>query len=64
MLTSGIIHFLLLETRLTPGNGLDTQDEELMRLLNFRDPNCYDGFEPSGRMHIAQVHLLIRALIM
>mmetsp|Transcript_37545 Transcript_37545/g.63201 ORF Transcript_37545/g.63201 Transcript_37545/m.63201 type:complete len:396 (-) Transcript_37545:270-1457(-) len=30
------------------------QDEELMRLLNFRDPNCYDGFEPSGRMHIAQ----------
>jgi hypothetical protein len=25
-----------------------------MRLLNAKNPTCYDGFEPSGRMHIAQ----------
>ncbi|CAN0176953.1 unnamed protein product [Ascophyllum nodosum] len=31
------------------------QDEELMRLLEAKaHPICYDGFEPSGRMHIAQ----------
>ena len=31
------------------------QEEELMRLLEARaHPVCYDGFEPSGRMHIAQ----------
>lgn len=32
-----------------------TQPEELRELL-LRKPqfNCYDGFEPSGRMHIAQ----------
>ncbi|RZC94498.1 hypothetical protein C5167_026229 [Papaver somniferum] len=31
------------------------QEEELMRLLaNKPEPICYDGFEPSGRMHIAQ----------
>lgn len=30
------------------------QDDELMRLLNAKNPTCYDGFEPSGRMHIAQ----------
>jgi tyrosyl-tRNA synthetase len=30
------------------------QDSELMRLLNAKNPTCYDGFEPSGRMHIAQ----------
>eukprot|EP00238_Polyblepharides_amylifera_P005708 CAMPEP_0196589538 /NCGR_PEP_ID=MMETSP1081-20130531/63850_1 /TAXON_ID=36882 /ORGANISM="Pyramimonas amylifera, Strain CCMP720" /LENGTH=411 /DNA_ID=CAMNT_0041912375 /DNA_START=82 /DNA_END=1317 /DNA_ORIENTATION=+ len=30
------------------------QEDELMRLLNLRDAVCYDGFEPSGRMHIAQ----------
>eukprot|EP00904_Undaria_pinnatifida_P001312 jgi/Undpi1/11181/HiC_scaffold_30.g13479.m1 len=31
------------------------QEEELMRLLEVRaHPVCYDGFEPSGRMHIAQ----------
>ena len=31
------------------------QKEELMELL-MREPNpvCYDGFEPSGRIHIAQ----------
>nr|XP_043624301.1 tyrosine--tRNA ligase 1, cytoplasmic-like isoform X1 [Erigeron canadensis] len=31
------------------------QDEELMNLLAKKpQPICYDGFEPSGRMHIAQ----------
>ncbi|CAM9693071.1 unnamed protein product, partial [Ectocarpus sp. 13 AM-2016] len=31
------------------------QEEELRRLLEARaHPICYDGFEPSGRMHIAQ----------
>jgi len=30
-------------------------DEELANLLTNKPfPNCYDGFEPSGRMHIAQ----------
>lgn len=32
------------------------QEDELMNLLrNKPEPICYDGFEPSGRMHIAQV---------
>ncbi|OEL26417.1 Tyrosine--tRNA ligase 1, cytoplasmic [Dichanthelium oligosanthes] len=31
------------------------QEDELLRLLqNKPQPICYDGFEPSGRMHIAQ----------
>jgi tyrosyl-tRNA synthetase len=31
------------------------QEEELMALLKIKPhPICYDGFEPSGRMHIAQ----------
>ena len=31
------------------------KDEELFQLLEKKDhPICYDGFEPSGRMHIAQ----------
>ena len=31
------------------------QDEELLALLKAKaHPVCYDGFEPSGRMHIAQ----------
>ncbi|KAL8478448.1 hypothetical protein ACS0TY_030369 [Phlomoides rotata] len=31
------------------------QEDELERLLaNKPQPICYDGFEPSGRMHIAQ----------
>ncbi|CAM9517783.1 unnamed protein product, partial [Discosporangium mesarthrocarpum] len=31
------------------------QEGELMALLDAkRHPVCYDGFEPSGRMHIAQ----------
>ncbi|XP_050224701.1 tyrosine--tRNA ligase 1, cytoplasmic [Mercurialis annua] len=31
------------------------QDDELMNLLTKKpQPICYDGFEPSGRMHIAQ----------
>jgi len=30
-------------------------DEDLLALLQHKDhPVCYDGFEPSGRMHIAQ----------
>lgn len=32
------------------------QEDELLKLLTNRPvPICYDGFEPSGRMHIAQV---------
>lgn len=32
------------------------QEDELMNLLQKKPvPICYDGFEPSGRMHIAQV---------
>ncbi|RZS05695.1 hypothetical protein BHM03_00036237, partial [Ensete ventricosum] len=32
------------------------QEEELMNLLAKKPvPVCYDGFEPSGRMHIAQL---------
>ncbi|PPD73253.1 hypothetical protein GOBAR_DD29820 [Gossypium barbadense] len=31
------------------------QEDELLNLLNLKpEPICYDGFEPSGRMHIAQ----------
>ncbi|TYI84293.1 hypothetical protein E1A91_D05G354100v1 [Gossypium mustelinum] len=34
------------------------QEDELLNLLNHKPkPICYDGFEPSGRMHIAQLHL-------
>ena len=33
------------------------QDDELRNLLEKKpNPVAYDGFEPSGRMHIAQVH--------
>lgn len=33
------------------------QEEELRNLLAKKpNPICYDGFEPSGRMHIAQVY--------
>ncbi|TYG73516.1 hypothetical protein ES288_D04G107700v1, partial [Gossypium darwinii] len=32
------------------------QEDELLNLLNLKpEPICYDGFEPSGRMHIAQL---------
>lgn len=32
------------------------QEDELRNLLAKKpEPICYDGFEPSGRMHIAQV---------
>ena len=35
------------------------QEEELKTLLAKKpNPICYDGFEPSGRMHIAQVFML------
>lgn len=34
------------------------QEDELRNLLEKKpEPVCYDGFEPSGRMHIAQVLL-------
>lgn len=34
------------------------QEDELLNLLEKKpEPVCYDGFEPSGRMHIAQVLL-------
>jgi tyrosyl-tRNA synthetase len=33
------------------------QEDELRNLLEKKPlPICYDGFEPSGRMHIAQVY--------
>ena len=54
----------LSRTRLTPDEKFDLcrsvaveciQDAELRALLaNKPDPVAYDGFEPSGRMHIAQ----------
>ncbi|MFQ6645354.1 hypothetical protein Gotur_018928 [Gossypium turneri] len=32
------------------------QEDELLNLLNHKpEPICYDGFEPSGRMHIASI---------
>ena len=38
-------------------------EEELAKLLqNKPNPTAYDGFEPSGRMHIAQVRSLTYAL--
>ena len=37
------------------------QEDELKNLLSKKPtPICYDAFEPSGRMHIAQVRLFIR----
>ena len=35
------------------------EEKELREILDKKEfPICYDGFEPSGRMHIAQVALL------
>ncbi|RZC30493.1 Tyrosine--tRNA ligase 1, cytoplasmic isoform B [Glycine soja] len=35
------------------------QEDELLNLLTKKpEPVCYDGFEPSGRMHIAQVGVM------
>ena len=35
------------------------QEDELRNLLEKKpEPVCYDGFEPSGRMHIAQVQAM------
>lgn len=40
------------------------QEEELRNLLEKKpNPICYDGFEPSGRMHIAQVLCLIMEFV-
>ena len=40
------------------------QEDELLNLLTKKpQPICYDGFEPSGRMHIAQVlHFVLKFL--
>ncbi|GMY30346.1 Tyrosine--trna ligase [Fagus crenata] len=41
-------------------------DEELLKLLQKKpEPICYDGFEPSGRMHITQHNLsfVVRPII-
>ena len=39
------------------------QEDELLNLLTKKpQPICYDGFEPSGRMHIAQVCISLRAV--
>ena len=36
-------------------------DAELLELLRRKpNPDAYDGFEPSGRMHIAQVRWRVR----
>ena len=36
------------------------EDEQLNLLHEKPEPVCYDGFEPSGRMHIAEVGFLKR----
>ena len=37
---------------------------DLRKLLQEKEhPVCYDGFEPSGRMHIAQVQAALHNLI-
>lgn len=39
------------------------QEDELKNLLAKKAaPICYDGFEPSGRMHIAQVSYLFYSI--
>lgn len=60
---------LLLINRLTADEKYDLvrsigeeciQEDELRRLLaNKPNPIAYDGFEPSGRMHIAQVRSIL-----
>jgi len=40
---------------LTVGEECISEKDLLERLQNKAMPVCYDGFEPSGRMHIAQV---------
>ena len=39
-----------------------TEDELRNLLAKKPNPICYDGFEPSGRMHIAQVYFLFMYL--
>jgi hypothetical protein len=57
-LASGVAS-LTLEERFAILRGIGEeciQEDELVRLLQNKPvPICYDGFEPSGRMHIAQV---------
>lgn len=54
----GTFNGLTVEERFALINGVGEeviQGEELMRLLKVKaNPTCYDGFEPSGRVHIAQ----------
>nr|CAB3482133.1 unnamed protein product [Digitaria exilis] len=55
---AGAVAAMTLEERFETLRGVGEeciQEEELMTLLqNNPVPICYDGFEPSGRMHIAQ----------
>ena len=56
---AGGVAAMTLEERFATLRGIGEeciQEDELMRLLQNKPvPICYDGFEPSGRMHIAQV---------
>ncbi|XP_039852812.1 tyrosine--tRNA ligase 1, cytoplasmic-like isoform X1 [Panicum virgatum] len=55
---AGGVAAMTLEERFATLRGIGEeciQEDELMRLLQNKPvPVCYDGFEPSGRMHIAQ----------
>nr|CAB3479974.1 unnamed protein product [Digitaria exilis] len=55
---AGAVAAMTLEERFETLRGIGEeciQEDELMRLLQNKPvPICYDGFEPSGRMHIAQ----------
>ncbi|KAL6659310.1 hypothetical protein ACP70R_003350 [Stipagrostis hirtigluma subsp. patula] len=55
---AGGVAAMSLEERFATVRGIGEeciQEDELMRLLQNKPvPICYDGFEPSGRMHIAQ----------
>jgi len=44
-----------LQLCLSVGEECISEKDLLERLQNKAMPVCYDGFEPSGRMHIAQV---------
>jgi tyrosyl-tRNA synthetase len=60
---AGGVAALTLEERFATLRGIGEeciQEDELMRLLQNKPvPICYDGFEPSGRMHIAQVRAYV-----
>jgi len=53
-----------LQLCLTVGEECISEKDLLERLQNKAMPVCYDGFEPSGRMHIAQVlHQLAKKIL-